>query len=509
MSFFDPGMAEQIWSAHFTFAGVRASEWGKKEVVWKEIALQIADFLSKGKSDGIRLSTGGGKTIIAILATVALGYRTLFLTPTRYLTGQHKKLLDEILGCSLSSRVITGETPAGRRIWNSQSERFVFATGAVCYSALTAEKVSPNEFDLVVFDEFHRAKGRYDYVLIAPEFIKHGIPRLGLSASPGDSEEEIELVQMNTGIDRIISPKIQSPATRDECYILPPTPEMERADEFGWSVLGDKLVADLWEANLHIQEKWRCSAKELEKLCEDVSRLPRTRGTQKIRRLFTKYRLYLYGHHVFMTGSYHAFLRYAKKLATRKWWPDRMLLGEPLFQRLIKTAEYYLDEHPKVKKLEGLLRNLRRAGGRAIVFFADRATAKYCKYYLEERCILTETVFGGRGSIDRQTAASTALKDGLITAALCTSVWHEGVDVPEVDLVVNYAVATSGKIRLQSGGRTGRMNKGCIAHIVLDHPLDRLIFFAVHNEVKKIKALSEKRTHSGEIRNGQLSLFTS
>ena len=474
MSLFDSGMAEQIWSAHFTFAGVRASEWREKETYFKKIARETAELLSLYGNVGIRLGTGGGKTIIAILAAVALGYRTLFLTPTRYLTGQHKKLLDGTLGCSLSSRVITGETSSGKRIWNNQSERFVFATGAVFYSALSSEEVSPSEFDLVVFDEFHRATG-----------------------------------QMNTGIERLVSPWIPSPPKSDEYYFIHLTSEMERADKFGWEVLGDKLINDLMGAGLHIPEQWHCSAGALEALNRQVKALPRSQNTKLLRRLYAKYRLYLYGHHVFMTGSYHSFLTYAKKLAKRKWLPDRMLLGEPIFRRLIATAEYYRDEHPKVKKLERLLLNLRRTRGRAIVFFADRGTAQYCRDYLEERCILTETVFGGVGSIQRQKSVADSLNDGRITAALATSVWHEGVDLPEVDLVLNYSVASSGKIRIQSGGRTGRMHKGRMAHLMLDHPLDRNIFFAVHTQTKKIKELSARGSQPSAMRKGQLSLFVS
>jgi ERCC4-related helicase len=177
---------------------------------------------------------------------------------------------------------------------------------------------------------------------------------------------------------------------------------MERADEFGWKVLGDKLISDLRGARLNIPEQWRCSAKALEELNRQVRALPSSQNTKLLRRLYAKYRLYLYGHYVFMTGSYHAFLAYAEKLAKRRWLPDRMLLGEPIFRRLIATAEYYRDEHPKVKRLERLLLNLRRTRGRAIVFFSDRKTAQYCRTYLEERCILTETVFGGVGSIQRQ-----------------------------------------------------------------------------------------------------------
>jgi len=510
MSFFDPGMAEQIWSAHFTFAGMRASEWGKKEASWKKIALETAEVLSRGKNIGIRLSTGGGKTIIAILTATALGARTLFLTPTRYLTDQHEKLLKVTLGCSLPARVITGETSPGRRIWNNQSERFIFSTGEAFYSALAAEDVSLEEFDLIVFDEFHLARGKYAYTLITPECIKSGIPRLGLSASPGGTEEEVELVLLNTGIECVSNPQIKSPPKSDNYYFLPLTPEMERADKEGWKVLGEKLVNDLREANLRIPEQWHCTAQELKRLRRDISALPTTPNTKKLRKLFAKYRLYLYGYYVFMTGSYYAFSKYAEGLAVRKRPSDRMLLGEPIFRRLIATAEHYRDEHPKVTKLARLLKNVRRSGGKAVVFFADKNTARYCREFLDECCILTEMVFGGADkSVLQQQEAIDSLKDGRITAVLATSVLRVGVDIPEVDLVLNYSVEQSGIARLQSGGWTGRMRPGHIAHLVLDHDLDRLVFFAVHKQTKKITELSARELRPVSERKGQLSLFVS
>lgn len=510
MLLFDRGMAEQMWSAHFTFAGVKPGEWKKREKFWKQSALHVAELLSQGKNFGLRLDTGGGKTIIAIFTAVALGARTLFLTPTRYLTSQHQELLGDILGCTLPSRVITGETAPGKRIWNNQSERFIFATVDVFYAALVAEEVSPEVFDLVVFDEFHRARGRYAYVLIAPELMRFGVRQLGLSASPGTTEEETELVLLNAGLEHVSSLWSTMPYKSEEYYFLPLTPVMKRADDLGWKPLGVQLIANLREAHLLIPEHWRCSAKELTTLCRNINALPATRNTKHLRKVFAKYRLFLYGYYVFMTGSYHAFLTYADGLATRKRPSDRALLGEPLFRRLIATAREYCDEHPKIQKLERLLRNVRRVRGRAIVFFADKSTARYCKEFLDERCILTETVFGGVGkSVVQQREAIDALREGSITALLATSVLHEGVSIPEVDLVLNYSVAYSGIARLQSSGRTGRVRPGRVAHLVLDHDLDRLVFFAVHNETKKMKVLSALESKPSEMRKGQLSLFVS
>lgn len=507
----DTATVDETWSHQFSFAGVRQDEWKKKGKFWKSSALQIANFLSEKKNLGLRLGTGGGKTIIAILGVTAIKARTLFLTPTRYLTSQHQELLHDMLGFYSPSRVITGETPQKDRVWNDTTERFIFATGDIFYSAFLNGEVSPQMFDVVIFDEVHRARGRYSYVKIASEFKKYEIPRLGLSASPGSTQEEVELTLLNSDLEMISSLSSIMPGKSDSYHFLDMPDEMMRADEQGWKVLGKKLVDDLREANLLLPEHRVCSAKELKSLGLKIRALPTTPRTKIINKLFAKYLKYLYSYQVFMTGSYYSFLQYVEGehgLTKRKRLSDKLLLGEPLFRRLIATAKQRLDEHPKVIKLLYLLDSLQKRGGRAIVFFADKNTATYCKDILARNGVGTETIFGGAKKASKaQHEVIESLKNGDITAILATSVLHEGVSIPEVDLVINYSVPQSGIVRLQSGGRTGRMYHGHVAHLVLDHDLDRLIFFSVHKETKKLQELSRLESQPHEKRVGQISLF--
>jgi ERCC4-related helicase len=510
MKSFDPRSVEEVWSLSFTFAGVNPSEWEKRKSFWKACAQEIAALLAAGRRPVVRLGTGGGKTIIALLASVALGARTLFLVPTRYLAGQHFELLLDTLGYVSLARVITGETPDDRRVWDDRRERFVFATADAFYAALAQRKASPALFDLVIFDEMHRTSGQYPYVHIAPTLLEAGVAHMGLSASPGSSEEEVELVLHTGGFDTVTSFECNMREKGESYYFLSLPQEMQRADVCGWQPLGEEIVRLLYEAHLHLPPGWRPSASELDTLFTQISALPPSRNTKHLRKVFAKYRLYLYGRFVFMTGSYHAFLAYTDKLAIRKRPSDRALLGEPLFGRLIATARAYYDQHPKVLKLERMLRTLARTHERAIVFFADKETAQYCKDFLTARDVPVETVFGGAGkSIKKQHEAIAKLKDGTVTALLATSVLHEGVSIPEVDLVLNYSVASSGIIRLQSSGRTGRMYKGYVAHLVLDHELDRQLFFGVHHELDRMQELTARELLPSQARQGQQSLFVS
>lgn len=508
MLLYNREIAEQTWSAHFTFAKVRASEWGYKEKLWKESTHGIAKQLAESKNVGVRLGTGGGKTIIALLAADALHARTLFLTPTRYLAKQHDTLLHEILGCSLSSRVITGETSPRARIWTYEHERFIFATGAVFSRALSAGTVSADDFTLVIIDEFHRARGQYDYVSIVPEFVSRNVPRLALSASPGETREEIEFTLKNAGIERLMSPLVEVQPISEEHQFVALTPEMERADREGWQVLGEKIRLDLWDAGLRIPQNWRYPARDLAALRAKIHALPTTKRNKLLRMQFAKYRLYLYAHYAYMACSYSAFLAFVLKLMERKRPSDRMLLGEPLFRRLIATARQYQDAHPKVIKLERMLRTLQASHKRAVVFFADKVTAQYWKQLLDTRGIRTEVAFGGRRkNHDVLDAAIDALRERRVTALLATSVLQEGVSIPEVDLVINYGVATSAIIRLQSSGRTGRMRPGKVVHLILEHDLDRMVFFPVHNKTKGMHEMFRSEIDPEGNWTGQLSLF--
>lgn len=507
MSRIETSSAEQTWSAQFTFAGMRASEWGFKEKLWKESALKVAALLQDDTNVGVRLGTGGGKTIIAILAATAFGARTLFLTPTRYLAVQHNELLRNTLGYAHPSRVITGDTRACARIWKDLDERFVFATGAVFASALKKGEVALETFALVIFDEFHRARGNYDYVTITPEFERRGVRRLALSASPGSSREEVELTLINTAVERLVGASIPEQPKHDEYHFIELTSEMERADRDGWKLLEARILADLRLVGLVIPPNWRHPAREFARLHEKIGALPTTRRTKMLRVQFAKYRLYLYAYHAFMTCSYAAFLGFVQRLRERRRPSDRRLLGEPLFRRLVATARHYYDAHPKVVKLERILRLLESGNRKAIVFFADKTTAEYCKKYLDERSVRAETAFGSSGKKPAELqAAIDALREGRVTALLATSVLHEGVSIPEVDLVINFSVAPSAITRLQSSGRTGRMRPGKVVHFILDHSLDRLVFFPVHNEMKTMNMLFTEIDEEG-LWKGQQSLF--
>lgn len=515
MSTMDFSEAKRLLLASCSFVQVDPVEWTKNEKFWIDGSIEVAKLIRERWSPGLRLDTGGGKTIIAIMAAILLGARTLILTPTKYLSTQHFELLLNILGYKFPSRVITGETSPKNRIWTDRTERFVFATADVFYTEMVKGKVSPEVFDLIILDEFDTATGRAAYVLLAPHIIKAGVPHMGLSASPGDTEAKVELILLNAGLDKKLSLQRKMPYRSESYHFLTLPREMERACRLGWQPLKEKILGELREAGMRVHDNWCPSAKQYTAIRAQLKALPDTENVKRMRRAFPKFSIFSYCYYTFVTISYHAFLEKVmgkdrESMQKRFWEADKSLLRERLFHPLILTAKKFYDRHPKVLELERELRNLARVNGKALVFFNDRKTALYCKEYLLARGINTEVIFGGNKSIKKQQAAINLLKSGSVSAILATSVIHRGVSVPEVDLVINYAVASSSVIRLQCAGRTGRVKAGHVVHIIMNNDLDRLLFFIVNKKTKDMIALAKEEAKPlHERHNYQMSLFVS
>ena len=62
--------------------------------------------------------------------------------------------------------------------------------------------LDPKNFNLIIFDEAHRAVGNYSYTFIS-QYFSDDVKRLGLTASPGASKAKIQEVADNLGISHI------------------------------------------------------------------------------------------------------------------------------------------------------------------------------------------------------------------------------------------------------------------------------------------------------------------
>ena len=143
------------------------------------------------------LPTGLGKTAIAlqvIAEYLAKGTGgVLFLAPTRVLVNQHFEFLKESLTLDDIS-LITGEDTVQKRtkLWNSS---VICATPEIAKNDLDRQIVSPDQFNLVVFDEVHRTVGDYAYSGIAERFGDSDARMVGMTATlPSEKEKATEIL---------------------------------------------------------------------------------------------------------------------------------------------------------------------------------------------------------------------------------------------------------------------------------------------------------------------------
>ena len=159
------------------------------------------------------LPTSLGKTIIAIMLTACTLYtyrrkRVMVVAPTRPLVLQHMKSFFSVLKLSQDKIAeITGKTPPLPRtaIWNNRDIRLVFATPEVVRNDLQDNRLSLNDFSLLVIDEAHRAVKDYAYTTIASQYVNQSeYPViLAMTASPGSDAKRIHDVCKNLFIEHI------------------------------------------------------------------------------------------------------------------------------------------------------------------------------------------------------------------------------------------------------------------------------------------------------------------
>ncbi|CAL1141209.1 unnamed protein product [Cladocopium goreaui] len=134
------------------------------------------------------------------------------------------------------------------------------------------------------------------------------------------------------------------------------------------------------------------------------------------------------------------------------------------------------DDGEKPSALAALLRGRRSV--RAIVFVATKRGCQQLERSLRGRLPLSvDAIHGDRSQRDRE-AALQHFRSGAIQVLLATDVAGRGIDVKDVNLVVNYDMPRSAEDYVHRIGRTGRNNKGVAVSILTDNDQDAMSLIA-------------------------------
>ncbi|MDK2913336.1 MAG: hypothetical protein PWQ79_251 [Thermococcaceae archaeon] len=452
------------------------------------------------------LPTGLGKTLIAMMIgdyrLSKYGGKILMLAPTKPLALQHAESFKRFFKLPPEKiNVITGEIPPERREKLWKESIVITATPQTIENDVLAGRISLEDVTLLVVDEAHRAVGNYSYVFIAKEYLKTARNPLilGLTASPGSDANKIREIVENLGIKRIEVRTENSPDVK---------PYVQRI-EFEWvkvelpsiykevrKLLREMLkesLKPLHQAGFVSTHSPDISKKEVleagSKINQEVARGNYEVGSLRIHQ--AKAIKLLHAIELLETQGLSALSAYIKKLREDKRTKSSRSLMEDLRMRkvvylLVQAKEEGID-HPKMEKLKELLKEQlgRKPESKIIVFTNYRETGKRIVEELKKAGISAER-FIGQASRDNDKGMSQKeqkevlerFSRGEFSVLVATSVGEEGLDVPEVDLVVFYEPVPSAIRSIQRRGRTGRHRPGRVVVLMAKGTRDESYYWA-------------------------------
>ncbi|MFO7793559.1 MAG: DEAD/DEAH box helicase [Candidatus Nanohaloarchaea archaeon] len=463
----------------------------------------------------IVLPTGLGKTVIAamIASRKLKDGKVMFLAPTKPLAEQHFKSFNEFIDIDEDEmQVMTGETRPEKRYDLWKEKRVFFGTPQVVENDLIAGEVPVRDFELVLFDECHRATGEYSYVFISEKMPCH---KVGLTASPGGDKEKIMRVAENlelsnfevrTEDDPDVEPYIQDKEVdwmkvslnnrfdtarkKMEDAKRKPLKELKKM-EYISSLNISKT--DLLKLQSEIRSKLSTSddPKHYSAISHAASAL---KISQAIELLETQGVSQCYS---YMRGLEEDSSKAAKKALNDKDFKK----AKSLVEYLKKKGE----EHPKIEKLVELLEEF---DGRAIVFTEYRASAD--KIVEELSANHNPVKFVGQQGEDGMTQKQQIdtlgeFEEDKYDILVSTSIGEEGLDIPSVDRVIFYEPVPSSVRDIQRMGRTGRQEAGKVTVLIAEDTRDEGYYWSAYHEKNRMNSILEELKEEG-LGNQQRSL---
>ena len=461
------------------------------------------------------LPTGLGKTTVSLLVTARRlaehGGKALMLAPTKPLVEQHAAFYREALEVPDDEIVVfTGEVRPDDRAAVWQDARVVMATPQVVENDLVGNRIDLAPVVHCTFDECHRATGDYAYNYIAERYHADADRPLvtGMSASPGGDEEEILVVCRNLGIDDVEVMTEDDADVAEHTYTTEvdwehldlPDEVLEIRDGLN-EVISERLeqlkqlgVTNSTDPSMSQKQLNAVRAKLQELINNDQSEgyegmsahaeimklrraveLVETQSVDSLRRYFERQR-----NAARSSG--------ASKAAQR-------FVSEPRVKSAMRKAEAFDDLHPKFRKTRLLLAETLgiRDGERVIVFTESRDTAEALTAFLGESFDVRR--FVGQGDKEgsdgmtqtEQKDTLEAFRNGEFEVLVSTSVAEEGLDVPDVDLVLFYEPVPKGVRSIQRKGRTGRAQEGRVVVLIANDTRDEAFYWISKNEEQKME----------------------
>jgi Fanconi anemia group M protein len=479
----------------------------------------------------VGLPTGLGKTTVSLLVTADrladdAGARSLVLAPTKPLVEQHAAFYREALAIPDDEIVVfTGEVRPDDRADLWTGARVVVATPQVVENDLVGSRIDLRDVVHCTFDECHRATGDYAYTYIAERYHADAADPLvtAMSASPGDDREAVLTVCENLGVETVAvktddDPDVEPYAGHTEVdwkrVDLPETvremrdllnevieDRLERLRDLGVTNKTDPSMSEKDINRMH--GKLRSLVDEGKS--EGYEGMSLHAEVRKLRQAVTYVE----------TQSVESARRYFERLqnaanSSGASKADQRLVSDPNVTQAIRLAEEYDDLHPKFRRARMLVAETLGIddGERVIVFTESRDTAEALTDFLGDHFATRR--FVGQGDREgspgmtqtEQQETLDAFRAGEFEVLVSTSVAEEGLDVPDVDLVLFYEPVPTAIRSIQRKGRTGRGTEGRVVVLLAEDTRDEAYFWiARRREEEMADELTALQDMAGDLRD--------
>ncbi len=490
-----------------------------REVEYREFQVELA----KAAVDSnllVVIPTGLGKTLIALIAAAEMlrlgGKKVLFLAPTRPLVMQHLETFSRKFVLK-SFALFTGSVSSDerKRLWESKT--VIFSTPQSVENDLREGIYDLSGVALCIFDEAHRAVGNYSYVNVAKACHESGARILGLTASPGSKRSKIEDILAALSIERVeirerldIDVEDYVKSVKEEVVRVELSEEMNALLGPIDDLLHEKIVKLQKMGFLRYKKANLVSRKDLLSVRAAIMGRKRKSG-------------YLFGamhNSVVAMHAYHCSeLLETQGIVPLKLYLERMSSSEKLSRvergflndKRTKAVLEMLSEqsgisHPKIEALNDVISEQLelKPDSLIMVFTQYRDTIESISAHLSEKGIRFAKFIGqsDRGSErgmsqKEQKKTITDFAAGKFSVLLASSIGEEGIDVPDVDLVVFYEPIPSEIRYIQRKGRTGRSSFGRVVILVASGTRDEAYFRASRKRERKMTRIVRSMKNSG------------
>ncbi len=467
------------------------------------------------------LPTGLGKTLIALMLSIERmkkfpGEKVVFLAPTKPLVEQHlnyfKKHLPELFA---EMNLFTGQIKSGERKKFWQTADIIFSTPQCVANDLKKGLYDLRGVCLLIEDEAHRCIKNYDYNYVAKQYQEQSLHLriIGLTASPGSSHTKIREICKNLFVEEVELKTRDSEDVKDYLQELKFERKIiEFPEEFDnlrsiLKKLFDSYVQELKNRGVLWGNSSKTGLIELQKKLMGVILKGGKNYNYMLSVAACSQAIKLqHAIELLETQTLQSFNRYLKELfqqaADKKSKGVVRLVSKPEFNLVyIKSNELIARgiEHPKIEELVNLVKEekSKKDSIKIIIFTQFRDTATIISKRLNQMEGINSRVFIGQAKkINHGESTGLSQKEqkkiiedfssGDINVLCATSIGEEGLDIPEVNMVVFYESVPSAIRKIQRSGRTARLMAGKLIMLITKGTRDETFYYVANAKEKKM-----------------------